>query len=260
MNTQLIQVIHSLKGTVNLLYDPGVVPLNHAIELEERAPSASQTKLVFAICTFVVLSVLWSALTRVDIVTNARGHVIPSGDLVAVQHLEGGVISGILVSEGQHVNAGQPLLTLATLDTEGRLGQWYAKRAAHLLAIEGQHALTEGRQPGFESVVSGFEAQKAAEISLFAARVQSQETQRTVLTAQLEQRRSEVSRLTGQIRFLKGDVENLSIETEMIQTPQNRWTILPSTHLGSHLQAILNWLVSAMHLFPKHRWCRVPRR
>jgi HlyD family type I secretion membrane fusion protein len=202
-------------GRVRLLYDPGVVPLNQAIELEERAPSNAGTQLVFAICALVVLSVLWAVLTRVDSVANAHGRVVPAGDVVAVQHLEGGVIAKILVAEGEHVKVGQPLLRLAALDTEGRLGQWHAKRAAHLLAIEGQRAFIERRLPKFEGVVPGFENQKAEQSALYTARVQALETQRMVLTSQLEQRRSEVGRLSAQVKALSRDVESAESEVTM---------------------------------------------
>ena len=200
---------------VQLLNDPGVVPLSQAIELEERPPSGALSKLVFAICGLVVCAVAWSALTQVDVVTNARGRVIPAGDVVAVQHLEGGVIAKILVAEGEHVRAGHPLLQLAALDTEGRLGQWYAKRASHLLGIEGQNALIENRSPAFAAIVEGFESQKMAEAALFGAKAQALDSQRLVLSAQVEQRKSDVVRLSSQVRELARDVENSEAEYAM---------------------------------------------
>lgn len=197
---------------VRLLNDPGVVSLSQAIELEERPPSSALTKLVFAACSFVVCAVIWSVLAQVDIVTNARGRVIPAGDVVAVQHLEGGVISRILVAEGEHVRAGRPLLQLAALDTEGRLEQWYAKRATHLLGIEGQKAIIEKRTPDFSGVVTGFEAQKTAEAALYAARRQALDSQLLVLSAQVDQRKSDAMRLSGQVRELSRDVQNSESE------------------------------------------------
>ena len=205
MSNELSRKIKETAGKVKLLFDPGVVPINMAIELEERPPSKSWSQLVYAICGLIVLAVLWSAVTRVDIVTNARGRVVPAGELVAIQHLEGGVIAEILVSEGEQVRKGQTLLRLAPLDTEGRLDQLKTKRAAHLLAMEGERAIFEGRTPSFEKIVTGFLKQKAEQLSLFNARMQALEAERTVLSAQTAQRESEVTRLSSQLIVLRRD-------------------------------------------------------
>jgi multidrug efflux pump subunit AcrA (membrane-fusion protein) len=162
MSEHMMRALQTAKGKIKLLLDPGVVPLNQAIELEERAPAQSSTQLVYAIFGLVALGLLWSVLTRVDVVTNAPGRVTPVGDVVAIQHLEGGVIAQILVAEGERVSKGQTLLRLAALDTTGRLEQLNAKRATHLIAIEGDRAVVDGRAPAFDAVVPGFLRQKAS--------------------------------------------------------------------------------------------------
>ena len=63
MSKELSRTLKDAAGKVKLLFDPGVVPLNQAIELEERPPSKSLSQLVYAICGFVVLAV---AMVRVD--------------------------------------------------------------------------------------------------------------------------------------------------------------------------------------------------
>lgn len=196
---------------IKLLLDPGVVPLNQAIELEERPASKSGTQLIYAICGIVTLGILWSALARVDIVATARGRIVPAGELVAVQHLEGGIIADILVSEGDFVKKGQALLRLAELDTEGRLEQLKAKRATHLLAIEVDQAIFNGTAPAFDQVAEGFAAQKAEHVSLYNARIQADAAHHAVLTAQRAQRQSEVDRLKSQLIVLRRD-EKLSEE------------------------------------------------
>ncbi|MBL9098215.1 MAG: HlyD family type I secretion periplasmic adaptor subunit [Alphaproteobacteria bacterium] len=221
MSEYMTTALTAIKAKVKLLADPGVVPLNQAIELEERPPAESLTQLVYAIFGLVTLALLWALLTRVDVVTNAPGRLMPVGDLVAVQHLEGGVIADILVAEGERVRKGQPLLRLAALDTEGRLEQLKAKRATHLIAIEGERAVTEGRTPAFDKVVDGFVRQKAEQLSLYNARKQAIEAERTVLAAQKAQRESEVSRLTSQLIVLRQDEriaqEELALRSDLFQ-------------------------------------------
>jgi HlyD family type I secretion membrane fusion protein len=219
MSNELMRTAKDAAGKVKLLLDPGVVPLNQAIELEERPPAKGLSQLVFGIVAIIVFAILWSAVTRVDVVASAPGRVVPAGDLVAVQHLEGGVVAEILVAEGERVKKGQALLRLAPLDTEGRLEQIQAKRAAHLLAIEGERAVMENRAPSFDGVVTGFARQKAEQLSLFNARRQSIEAQRTVLSAQKAQRDAEVDRLTSQVIVLRRDQqiaeEELKLKTDL---------------------------------------------
>ncbi len=217
MSEHVMRALQNAKGKVRLLLDPGVVPLNQAIELEERAPAQSSTQLVYAIFGLVALGLLWSVLTRVDVVTNAPGRVTPVGDVVAIQHLEGGVIAQIMVAEGERVSKGQTLLRLAALDTTGRLEQLNAKRATHLIAIEGDRAVVEGRAPAFDAVVPGFLHQKAEQLSLYNARKQAIEAERTVLTAQKAQRQSEVTRLSSQLVVLRRD-EQISSEELVVRT------------------------------------------
>lgn len=54
----------------------------------------------------------WAAAGRVDIVGVAPGKIVPSGRTKSVQPLENAVVTGIHVSEGQHVEAGQVLVEL----------------------------------------------------------------------------------------------------------------------------------------------------
>jgi adhesin transport system membrane fusion protein len=64
-----------------------------------------------AFLVFVVF-IVWAALAQVDEITKGEGKVIPSRQLQVVQSLDGGIISEILVKEGQAVRAGEVLLKI----------------------------------------------------------------------------------------------------------------------------------------------------
>jgi membrane fusion protein, adhesin transport system len=55
---------------------------------------------------------LWAAIAQVDEITKGDGKVIPSKQLQVIQSLDGGIISDILVKEGQQVREGQVLLKI----------------------------------------------------------------------------------------------------------------------------------------------------
>jgi adhesin transport system membrane fusion protein len=62
-----------------------------------------------ALCT---LFVVWAYFGRLDIVSMVDGRVAPSSKVKEIQHLEGGIISEILVKEGDIVFINTPLITL----------------------------------------------------------------------------------------------------------------------------------------------------
>jgi len=55
---------------------------------------------------------LWSLFANLEEVAVAPGEVVPQEQIQTIQHLEGGIIEQILVSEGDRVEKGQPLIQL----------------------------------------------------------------------------------------------------------------------------------------------------
>lgn len=94
----------------------------------------------------VVVLLTWAALAKIDEVTKGDAKVIPSRQLQVVQSLDGGVVSEILVKEGQVVEAGQLLLkideTRATSGVRESAAQAFALKAklARLKALAEGHA------------------------------------------------------------------------------------------------------------------------
>jgi adhesin transport system membrane fusion protein len=62
----------------------------------------------------VIMGTVWAGLSKIDEITKGEGKVIPSKQLQVMQSLDGGVVSKILVQEGQVVEAGQSLLNIDT--------------------------------------------------------------------------------------------------------------------------------------------------
>lgn len=63
---------------------------------------------------------LWAALAPLDAGVVAVGEVIVSGNRQVVQHREGGVISRVAVSEGDHVEQGQVLIELSAVELQAQ--------------------------------------------------------------------------------------------------------------------------------------------
>ena len=67
--------------------------------------------MIFAL--FVIAAIVWMNWAKIDVVIRGSGKVSPASQVQNIQSLEGGIISEILVAEGQVVEAGQPLIKIS---------------------------------------------------------------------------------------------------------------------------------------------------
>ncbi|WP_420104224.1 HlyD family type I secretion periplasmic adaptor subunit [Bosea sp. (in: a-proteobacteria)] len=74
--------------------------------------------------------IAWANLTQVDAVTRSSGTVVPFNQNQIVQHLEGGIVSEILVREGDKVEQGQLLLRIRDSQSLATLQQTQTQLAA----------------------------------------------------------------------------------------------------------------------------------
>jgi adhesin transport system membrane fusion protein len=97
--------------------------------------------LMRALFAAVVIFFVWAALVNVDEVTRGDGKVIPSQQLQVLQSLDGGIVSQILVKEGDTVVPGQILLQVDSTRFESSVRENRSEylslsaKAARLLAI-----------------------------------------------------------------------------------------------------------------------------
>ena len=77
--------------------------------MAEQKLRGSRIAVWTAVLAMLVLLV-WAALAQLDEVTRGEGKVIPSRQVQVMQSLDGGIVSEILVKEGQQVKAGELLL------------------------------------------------------------------------------------------------------------------------------------------------------
>ena len=70
---------------------------------------------VMIIALFVIAAIVWMNWAKVDVVIRGAGKVSPASQVQNIQSLEGGIISEILVAEGQAVKAGQSLIKISDI-------------------------------------------------------------------------------------------------------------------------------------------------
>ena len=68
---------------------------------------------VLIMAMFVVAAILWMSWAKIDVVIRGSGKVSPASQVQNIQSLEGGIISEILIQEGQAVSSGQSLIKIS---------------------------------------------------------------------------------------------------------------------------------------------------
>lgn len=160
------------------------------------------------IVLFFVIFLGWAALAPLDAGAYAQGQVAVSGNRQAVQHREGGVVSALLVAEGDTVRAGQVLLQLSSgelkANERGVASQVYALFAQRSRLIAERDRLSAIPAPAEFASLSA-EDQVLAQESLriqqqqFNARRSGRTTETGVLGQRIAQLNEQIAGYQGQI-------------------------------------------------------------
>ena len=102
-------------------------------------------KLVRGALLVTVLLVVWASFAKIDEVTKGEAKVIPSRQLQVIQSFDGGVVTEILVKEGQLVEAGQLLLKVDETRATSGVRESAAQAFALKVKLARLKALAEGK-------------------------------------------------------------------------------------------------------------------
>lgn len=141
----------------------------------------------------LVVGLLWAGFTQVDEITRGEGRVIPSKQLQVLQSLDGGVVSEILVKEGQLVEPGQVLVNVDPTRFDASVQENKAQYLALLTRSARLRALAEGAAfvPPAEAVAQTPQTVEAERMAYQASK-STLEAQLAVAEQQLAQRRHEL--------------------------------------------------------------------
>ena len=162
-----------------------------ARELRGRAPIRGSL-LLLAILAFMVVFVVWAALTELDDVTRADGRIVPARQVQTIQTAESGVLQAVHVVEGDLVEAGQLLLELDRTILASQLDQEQTRAFGLMARITRLQAEIDRLPLEFpEELVTATPSVVRTEAALFTARQDELRDQIEVLERQRGQRRQE---------------------------------------------------------------------
>lgn len=189
--------------------------LNQAIQLEETPPVNIINIAIFFSGFLLVALVFWAHFTQIKEVATTRGEVIPADLIHNVQHLEGGIVSEILVRNGDYVEAGDTLLRFAPPATMSELEQMSVRHASLLLEQERLQALIDNRAPAFGQTAIDYPGLAAQQKIIYQAQLNSQREKVAVIEQQIEQKKSEKQRSLNQYTIMKDEIDLLKEQVDI---------------------------------------------
>ncbi len=187
--------------------------------------------LLLVVAVFVVMFFAWASWATLDEVTRGEGRVIPSSQVQVVQNLEGGIVSAILVREGEVVERGQVLLRIDNVRAASDLREHRKRYLALLGALARLRAEVADTDLTFAPEVLADAGEVArAEGALFDARQQALASELAILRMQALQREQELAELQRRLAQLEGSHE-LALEELKITEPLAAKRIVPQVDL-----------------------------
>ena len=207
--------------------------MNDLTQLERRFPLPTWQPAAFAVMLLLGLVGIWTVLADLDQVVIASGTVVPQGKVRVVQHLEGGIVTDILVREGERVTPGQVMVRL-DLGSQGlnveaiqvKLDGLVLQRArlmAHVANVDLHFPEAEATRQS---------ALMEAERSAYAMRRREHESNVLMLRKQREERGLELEGLSANLTAAEKNLALLRQQQEIMQRLSKNNTVPRMQVLG----------------------------
>ena len=194
----------------------------------EHAPLPALFAAVFGLAAFVA----YACVAKVDRVVQGQGRVVPSESTQTIQHLEGGMISQILVSEGQTVKKGDLLARVRDLDATDALNENQVKGLALRARVARLEAEASGA--GAVQIPPGLSAQTpemASELATFRARRLTRDEAAASQRALLDQKRGEYGEANQKLANYRAEHETALKQLSVM-------TSLRNAHAASQIELL----------------------
>ncbi|AQA18033.1 secretion protein HylD [Halioglobus japonicus] len=157
--------------------------------------------LLYVVAVIVVALVVWASIAEIDEVTRGQGKVIPSRQVQVIQSQDGGVVTEILVREGDTVEQGQLLVRLDQTRSQSSLRENRAEYQALAVKAGRLRAVADDTEfqpdPSLTAAVPRIVAQEQA---LYDSSRAELGLEKGMAGEQLSQRREELVEVTARER------------------------------------------------------------
>ena len=204
-------------------------------EIEQSPANPLGNTVFWIVILFILFASLWMYFGEVDVVITSRGIIIPDGEEKVIQPLEKGVVSEILVKEGDYVKEGQILTVITPAEHEpglelAQVKEEEIKLREQLANARSRYNVANNRLNRLESVKDIIPQARYEEALTEATALKHEKTS---LEASLVQNKNRKEQLEKQVQTIKAPIDGYINELEIhtiggVVTPaQKLMTIIP---------------------------------
>jgi hemolysin D len=205
-----------------------------ALEVRDTPPSPIGRAIVWTIMLFFLLTAIWAAFGKVDIVAVAQGKIIPSGHSKLIQPLESGVVRRLHVREGQHVEQGEILVELDPTTSGADLKRLRQQADELRQQIQRGETLNERQQAAHRQTPSATETEQTSK-KLTPLQNQLLEAQWGEYAEGLKTLQSEHEKLKAQRATLEARIGKLEATLPLIaERSDDMQTLLKTNAVARH--------------------------
>ena len=181
---------------------------------------------ILFIALFVSVTLLWMSWAEIDVVIRGSGKVTPESQVQVIQSLEGGIVTEIMVTEGETVDAGQALVKMSDIAFSSSVEE---NRLQYLeLLARSSRLNAEATAQAFQSIDEV--SKKAPELmraeeSLYNTNKQQLEESLSILEQQISQQETALKEAESKQRQVKKSLELLRKEIRIKEPLKQRGII-----------------------------------
>ena len=170
------------------------------------------------ICFLLTITIflVWASIAKIDEIARGSGKVVPNGQNQIVQNLEGGIVSEILIKEGDLVEKDQVLIKISNEKSNSTAASNELKSLYFQAQIK--RLESELKRENFTYEISDNQQLNdflSNENELFITDKKQLESKIMILKEQIKQKENELTDARQTINHLKFSVEAISKEVEM---------------------------------------------
>ncbi|MBN35705.1 MAG: multidrug resistance efflux pump [Rhodospirillaceae bacterium] len=176
-------------------------------DLQEKTKVSSIRIFAWSVVILLIILGAWASQAELDEVATAFGEVVPQGQVKTIQHLEGGIIEEMFVTEGDIVMAGDPLVRLDLTASDTREAELQVTLDGLVLRRARLLAEANGEEPAFtEDVVQRRPQMAQNEINSLNARRAEMESSMLSAEEQVHQREADLRQLEEESGALRSQL------------------------------------------------------
>lgn len=177
------------------------------------------TKIMLWVSFFLIISLfVWAYFSEIDALTRGQGKVIPTHQIQVIQNLEGGIVSEILVEDGQNVKKGDILIRI---DDTGFISN-YTESSLKFNELEAKALRLKAESTGESFIISDEIRKKSPtliehEESLYKTNLEQLENNINIYKHRLAQKQNERDEAVAKLKQLKTNYQLISKEVALTE-------------------------------------------